>query len=123
MSILGMGTLEILVILLVAFIVMGPERMFDAARLLGKAVREARRLTESLPDLTLDDDPVRPTESRNVSRGDGPNAGLSEAAADTADPRKADGPARRGDGPIAFEPSPGPAARDKGDGPPQQEKS
>ena len=44
MSLLGMGTFEILIILLVAFIFLGPERMIDAARLLGKWTGELRRM-------------------------------------------------------------------------------
>lgn len=44
MSFLGMGTFEILVILLVAFIFLGPERMIDTARTLGKWTGELRRM-------------------------------------------------------------------------------
>ena len=44
MSFLGMGTFEILIILLVAFIFLGPERMIDAARTLGKWSGELRRM-------------------------------------------------------------------------------
>ena len=44
MSFLGMGTLEILIILLVAFIFLGPERMVDVARTLGKWTGELRRM-------------------------------------------------------------------------------
>ena len=44
MSFLGMGTMEILIILLVAFIFLGPERMIDAARTLGKWTGELRRM-------------------------------------------------------------------------------
>ena len=44
MSFLGMGTFEILIILLVAFIFLGPERMVDAARTLGKWTGELRRM-------------------------------------------------------------------------------
>lgn len=44
MSFLGMGTFEILIILLVAFIFLGPERMIDAARTLGKWTGELRRM-------------------------------------------------------------------------------
>ena len=54
MNILGMGTLEILVVLLLAFILLGPSRMVDAARLVGKASREIRRMSEELPRLTLE---------------------------------------------------------------------
>ena len=42
MSFLGMGTMEIFIILLVAFIFLGPERMVDAARTLGKWTGELR---------------------------------------------------------------------------------
>ncbi len=44
MSFLGMGTFEILIILLVAFIFLGPERMIDVARTLGKWTGELRRM-------------------------------------------------------------------------------
>ena len=40
MNILGMGPLEILMIALVAFILLGPQKMIDAARLLGKATKK-----------------------------------------------------------------------------------
>ena len=55
MNILGMGTMEVLVVLVVGFIVLGPQRMVEAARVLGKASRELRRMAEELPGLTLDD--------------------------------------------------------------------
>lgn len=86
MNILGMGTLELLAVLLVAFIFLGPQRMIDAARLLGKASRELRRLTDELPDLVLDEE--RPI----IHRGSGPNPSVGGTATD-------------GDGPVTFEPS------------------
>ena len=54
MNIGGMGTMEILVIMLVGFIVLGPQRMAEAARLLGKAVREVRRMTAGMQDLVME---------------------------------------------------------------------
>ncbi len=48
MNILGMGSLELLVVLLLAFIVLGPERMVHAARMLGKLTRELRRMTSEV---------------------------------------------------------------------------
>ena len=53
---MGMGTLEILVILLVAFIFVGPRKMLDAARSLGKLVHHVRRLAEEIPHIDLDDE-------------------------------------------------------------------
>lgn len=50
MTFLGMGPLEVMIILVVAFIVLGPQRMMDAAKLLGKATREVRRMSQGLTD-------------------------------------------------------------------------
>ena len=103
MNILGMGTLEILVILLVAFVVMGPDKMIDAGRLLGRAAREARRLTDELPDLILNEADVDSARSQPGRRDPGPSSFSPDAAAD--DPEDASEP----DGPVAFKP-PSPAA-------------
>ena len=46
-----MGPLEVMIILLVAFIVLGPQRMLDAAKLLGKATREVRRMSQGLTEV------------------------------------------------------------------------
>lgn len=62
MNILGMGTLEILIVLLVAFIFLGPQRMVDAARLIGKASREVKKMSDELPRLIEDSVEVGPPE-------------------------------------------------------------
>ena len=59
MSFLGMGTMEILLILVLAFIFLGPERMVDAARMLGKLVREGRKLASELPQVVIEDDDIK----------------------------------------------------------------
>jgi Tat protein translocase TatB subunit len=46
----GIGTPELLVILVVALIVLGPERMPEIARALGKAMAELRRATSGLTE-------------------------------------------------------------------------
>ena len=51
-----MGPLEVLVIALIAFILLGPQRMVDAARLMGKATKEVRRMTDELPKIVLDEE-------------------------------------------------------------------
>ena len=62
MNILGMGPLEILVIALIAFIFLGPERMTDAARLVGKAIREGRNMASDIPRVVLEDDDIKVVE-------------------------------------------------------------
>ncbi len=66
MSFLGMGSLEILIILLVAFILLGPERMIDAGRLLGKATRGIRNLTAELHDVTINNGPTNQEVDANL---------------------------------------------------------
>ena len=46
----GIGTPELLVILVVALIVLGPERLPEIARALGKGLAELRRATSGLTD-------------------------------------------------------------------------
>lgn len=60
MNFLGMGPMEVFIVLLVAFIFLGPERMVDAARMLGKATRELTRMAAELPRLDLDQEDVMP---------------------------------------------------------------
>lgn len=53
MNIFGMGPLELIVILLLAFIFLGPSKMVDAARVLGKASREFRRMASEFSSAQL----------------------------------------------------------------------
>lgn len=46
----GIGTPELLVILVVALIVLGPQRLPEVARALGKGLAELRRATSGLTD-------------------------------------------------------------------------
>ncbi|MCH8061546.1 MAG: twin-arginine translocase TatA/TatE family subunit [Chloroflexi bacterium] len=103
MSILGMGSLEILVVLLLAFIILGPERMVDVARKLGKLTRELRRMTNEVTVMVQEEvdrvkDPIiregKELESRVTSvtselNVNGPEEAKSEAE-DAAD------------GPVSF---------------------
>ena len=96
MSFLGMGTLEVLVVLLVAFIFLGPQRMVDAARVFGKVVAEVRRMTVDLPQLVMDEDAPGPDGSpKRVGRGGSPTA--SQADGPEEDTQDDDS-----EGPVAF---------------------
>lgn len=84
MNFLGMGTLEIIVVLLIAFIFLGPERMVEVARVLGKWVGELKRMAAELPDLVIEDDdpPKRPVGSNSTTTNQG--APISLAAQQTS---------------------------------------
>ena len=93
MSFLGIGLLEILVILLVAFIFLGPERMMDAARFLARAVREGRNLASSIPRVVVEDDDVKIVEGGRTTsltkQADEEREGDADGA--HSDPAPADG--------------------------------
>ena len=103
MSILGMGSLELLVVLLLAFIILGPERMVEAARKLGKLTGELRRMTNEVTEMVQNEvdsvkDPIvregKELESRVSSVTSRLNVdGRDEAQKDAEDSE---------DGPVAF---------------------
>lgn len=88
MSFLGMGPFEIIIVLLVAFIFLGPERMADAARTLGKWTGELRRMgagvRAEMDDLIAEDAPRQP--DRRPAPADAHDAETTPAE----------------DGPVAF---------------------
>ena len=109
MNFLGMGTPEILVVLLLAFLLLGPERMINAAKMLGKYAGEMRRMASEIPDITLEGDEPGSDERPIVHRGGGPNPSVrprgeeaKSAGKPGGDDEEEEAPA--GDGPVAFRP-------------------
>ena len=99
MGFFGMGPMEILLVLVIAFVFLGPERMVDAARLLGKAVREGRRLASELPQVVIEDDDIKIVNyGASTSSDDSPRP---TREVESAPPVAADGPAAE-DGPVSF---------------------
>lgn len=57
----GMSFTEVMVILVVALVFMGPEKIPEAARFLGKMMREVRKASNLLRDaIAIEDPPLRP---------------------------------------------------------------
>lgn len=56
----GMGMPEIIVILVVALIVIGPKKLPDLAKSLGKALNEFRRATTEIKDSFIAEAEIRP---------------------------------------------------------------
>ena len=126
--------MEILVVLLVAFILLGPQRMVEAARFLGKAVREVSRMSTELVDLALDEDENNPA-SAPTSEGGGANADESDAVKkadrEHAGARASERPSHTrlsaetdetrvdSNGPVAFRPPSAAATEDDAMPPPQ----
>ena len=105
MSILGMGPLEIVVVALIAFIVLGPERMVDAARFLGRMVGEGRKLASEMPRVVVEDDDIKVVNAgETISMTRGVETKPAENVSD--DPQSEDRADRvEDDGPVAFTPA------------------
>ena len=77
MDFLGIGPIEVLIILLVAYLVLGPARMVSVARSLSSFVQEVRRTTSELPNLLeLEEGPKKPsseTGKKAEPTGGGPD--------------------------------------------------
>ncbi len=93
MNFLGMGTTEILIIALIAFVLLGPQRMIDAAKMAGKATREIRKTIDDLPSLDLD------------ITGDDAPAKDQKPSSQVITPAATPVAAQDADGPIAFQPA------------------
>ena len=107
MNFLGMGTPEILVVLLLAFLLLGPERMINAAKMLGKYAGEMRRMASEIPDITLEGDEPGSGDRPIVHRGGGPNPSVRPRAEETKPADKTDDgkdATPEDDGPVAFRP-------------------
>ena len=119
MNFLGMGPLELGVILLIAFIILGPEKMVESARWLGKMMREVRRMVNELPELNLTEDDISPTNRSSESRNNGTAEEIrkydavasKETSASTSTEDGEDG--NSDDAPVAFRPESAIGAREE----------
>lgn len=87
MDFLGMGTGEILLIIIAALIIWGPGRIVEIARTLGKMVRSLRNITSDLTtavtreiDLAEKEPPSLPSASSNHPNKESPDAGTTKAS-------------------------------------------
>ena len=71
MNVFGIGALELLVILLVAFIALGPGKTMETARTIGRMMREARRAFSDIVEAASFDDGGR-ADDRRAGRAPSP---------------------------------------------------
>ncbi|HEX8025856.1 MAG TPA: twin-arginine translocase TatA/TatE family subunit [Candidatus Limnocylindrales bacterium] len=85
----NIGAPELIIILVIALIVLGPGRLPDVAQSLGKSVREFRKAATDLSDATNLSTPTNPSATTAASSGAAapgavqPNALSGEAAPNT----------------------------------------
>jgi len=75
MNIMGIGPIELVVVLVIAYLVLGPERMTSTIRSLGKLARDLKEQTSGFPktmdellEPTLDNDGETGNRSPGVAR-------------------------------------------------------
>ena len=81
MNFMGMGMMELAVVFLIAFIVLGPNKSIEMARTAGKVVREVRRTLRDVASAAS----LEPTEQpgdRRTSRHDDPGESATGKAED-----------------------------------------
>jgi len=90
----NIGGGELLVIMLIALIVLGPQRLPDAARQVGKTMGDLRRLSSGFQNemksaLNTADDPTRVAARRNVLAKEAPTADSATAATEAVSTQSA----------------------------------
>src|SRR5947199_10482388 len=71
---LNIGTPELLVILIVALLVVGPQRLPELARQLGRGLREFRKMQDDVKDMVKLDLDDAGAPARSTAPSDGPLA-------------------------------------------------
>ena len=103
----NVGGPEVLVILLLALIVLGPSRLPDAARQLGRARAEIRRLSSGFQDEirhAFDEETATAAHARTTGTTSGPPAGIEPAGVSAA--TAAAGPEQVAQTPASTTPEP-----------------
>lgn len=78
MDFFGVGPMEMILVLFVALVFMGPARMMETARSLGKMLRQVRQATQDIPQLlnldeALDQPPVDEKPRPRIGEDSGPS--------------------------------------------------
>jgi Tat protein translocase TatB subunit len=114
---LNIGPQELLLILIVALVVVGPQRLPELGRTIGKVLRELRKIQDDVKDtikFDLNDEPkpyVRPSEVPRTARPDGNGEVTAKDTSGSVDAPEAGGPALPGSAGPAL---PGEAAGSPG---------
>ncbi|MDA1189254.1 MAG: twin-arginine translocase TatA/TatE family subunit [Chloroflexi bacterium] len=93
MNIFGIGGLELLVIMLVGFLILGPARMVKMSRKMGKTMSDVKKATSEFTDMVvMDEDEEEETPKRPPPRQQKQLEPGTEPPNDDSDSDKDDGP-------------------------------
>ena len=103
MSLLGIGPPELIMVLLVALIFLGPTRMIELARLFGKLTREIRKMTAEVREMVDVDDIINPRPADKTDQTGVPQAPSGSNPASESDATEnGTGSLAESDGPVSF---------------------
>ncbi len=111
MNVLGMGPMELLLILILALIVFGPDKLPEMMRQVGKAVNDFRKATSELTDEFNRTIQAEVEQTRAAVEGTPPAAPASPAPPLTATPTPVADPAPRQNGTADVAPPPADAGQ------------
>ncbi len=93
MNVFGIGGLELLVIGLVAFLVLGPKKMAEAGKTAAKIMSELRKQRDELTTAIMAEEPPKPAGTRREAAGSRPEQGgaapVPRARLDAGEPEPA----------------------------------
>lgn len=75
---MGIGPMELIVILMVALLVLGPAKVLDVGRGLGRLTRQWRHLTSDVTQILEEDDTAPPKPPTTPKAGDSETRGTRE---------------------------------------------
>ena len=104
----NIGAPELIIILIIALVVIGPGRLPDVGAALGKSIREFRKASSDLSESTrIDTSPLPPSTNPNVNPATAPTTGPSAAPAPTPEPISMTPTATTVPAPVAMPGAPG----------------
>ncbi|MEK7872792.1 MAG: Sec-independent protein translocase protein TatB [Chloroflexota bacterium] len=89
---MGIGWMEVLVILVVALLVLGPDKLPDVARNVGKSVREVQQALRETTRVLTEEEPEDARKTRETLAAQRQSAQLPAAPAANARPPDGSGP-------------------------------
>ena len=105
MNFLGMGSLEILLVFFIAFIFLGPERMVEVGRTLGKTLRQLQRFSTDFSKTVINEEDLnlleRPLVHQRGARGHFETESNPQGESET----DGQAPVKQLEEPVSFSPS------------------
>jgi Tat protein translocase TatB subunit len=105
---LNIGPQELLIVLIIALVVVGPQRLPELGRTIGKVLREFRKIQDDVKDtlkFDLDDDPAPYVRPKHTPRAPAADEKADAATEDTLPEPESTAPTGASEGVAPIQPS------------------